>query len=106
MRRRTFARLCTLCLATLAAAVAGQAQTRDVARTPWGHPDLEGMWTNATLTTLQRAAGARDEGLLHARRGGGLGEAARARRPTPTVRCAPVKSARTTTRSSNGARAA
>ena len=54
MRRRTFARLCTLCLATLVAAVVGQAQTRDVARTPWGHPDLEGTWTNATLTPLQR----------------------------------------------------
>ena len=54
MRRRTFARLCTLGLATLAAAVSLRAQTRDVARTPWGHPDLEGTWTNATLTPLQR----------------------------------------------------
>jgi len=54
MRRLTFARLCTLALATLAAAVAVGAQTRDVARTPWGHPDLEGTWTNATLTPLQR----------------------------------------------------
>jgi hypothetical protein len=25
------------------------------ARLPWGDPDLEGIWTNATLTTLQRA---------------------------------------------------
>jgi hypothetical protein len=54
MRRRTFARLCTLGLATLAVAVSVRAQTRDVARTPWGHPDLEGTWTNATLTPLQR----------------------------------------------------
>jgi hypothetical protein len=23
-------------------------------RTPWGHPDLQGTWTNATLTPLQR----------------------------------------------------
>ena len=23
-------------------------------RTPWGHPDLQGIWTNATLTPLQR----------------------------------------------------
>jgi hypothetical protein len=25
-------------------------------RTPWGHPDLEGIWSNATLTPLQRPA--------------------------------------------------
>jgi hypothetical protein len=25
-------------------------------RTPWGHPDLQGTWTNATLTPLQRPA--------------------------------------------------
>jgi hypothetical protein len=25
-------------------------------RTPWGHPDFEGIWTNATLTPLQRPA--------------------------------------------------
>ena len=31
------------------------AQTRNQApRTPWGHPDLQGRWTNATLTTLER----------------------------------------------------
>ena len=39
-----------------AAVVTGRAQTRDVPRTPWGHPDLEGTWTNATLTQLQRPA--------------------------------------------------
>ena len=26
----------------------------DVRRTPWGDPDIEGIWTNATLTPLQR----------------------------------------------------
>ena len=26
----------------------------DVQRTPWGDPDIEGIWTNATLTPLQR----------------------------------------------------
>ena len=24
------------------------------ARTPWGHPDLQGTWTNGNLTPLQR----------------------------------------------------
>jgi hypothetical protein len=40
----------------LAAVVTARAQTQDVARLPWGHPDLEGTWTNATLTQLQRPA--------------------------------------------------
>lgn len=32
-------------------------QTRtEVPRTPWGHPDLQGRWTNATLTPLERPA--------------------------------------------------
>src|SRR5215207_7337067 len=25
-------------------------------RTPWGHPDLQGMWTNSTTTPLERPA--------------------------------------------------
>jgi hypothetical protein len=28
---------------------------QSTSRLPWGDPDLEGIWTNATLTTLQRA---------------------------------------------------
>jgi hypothetical protein len=32
------------------------AQEWSVPRTPWGHPDLEGLWTNATLTPFQRPA--------------------------------------------------
>jgi hypothetical protein len=28
---------------------------QNTSRLPWGDPDLEGIWTNATLTTLQRA---------------------------------------------------
>lgn len=35
----------------LAAATSAQDSVR---RTPWGDPDLEGIWTNATLTPLQR----------------------------------------------------
>jgi hypothetical protein len=42
----------SLCVATLLiSAVHGQT----TGRLPWGDPDLEGIWTNATLTTLQRA---------------------------------------------------
>jgi hypothetical protein len=44
-----------LALITLAVA-ASRAQTREMPRLPWGDPDLEGTWTNATLTQLQRPA--------------------------------------------------
>jgi hypothetical protein len=40
----------------LAAAVSAQAP-----RTPWGDPDLQGKWSNATLTPLQRPAELRDK---------------------------------------------
>src|SRR5688572_4561365 len=36
------------------AAVAGQ-ETR-APRTPWGHPDLQGLWNAATMTPLERSA--------------------------------------------------
>ena len=35
---------------------AAGAQSPRVPRTPWGDPDLQGLWTNATLTPLQRPA--------------------------------------------------
>jgi hypothetical protein len=46
------AALVGVCSATLLF-ISVHAQT--TARLPWGDPDLEGIWTNATLTTLQRA---------------------------------------------------
>ena len=36
----------------------GQAQAL---RTPWGDPDLQGKWSNATLTPLQRPAELKDK---------------------------------------------
>lgn len=38
------------------APAAGQAtpKTRPSARTPWGDPDLQGLWTNATITPFER----------------------------------------------------
>jgi hypothetical protein len=41
-------------LAGIASASLAVAQEWTVQRTPWGHPDLEGLWTNATLTPFQR----------------------------------------------------
>ncbi len=64
MNCRYFGLLGTLAL--LAAPVAGQVpaagphsaklETPAVPRTPDGHPDLQGIWTNATITPLERPA--------------------------------------------------
>jgi len=35
-----------------------------VPRTPDGRPDLQGVWTNATLTPLERPANLRDRAFL------------------------------------------
>ncbi len=49
------------CLAALAFASIAQGQAAPPrpgsARTSWGHPDLQGNWSNATLTPLERPAG-------------------------------------------------
>jgi hypothetical protein len=41
---------------TPAAAPRAKAKTWTVPRTPDGHPDLQGIWTNATITPLERPA--------------------------------------------------
>jgi hypothetical protein len=38
------------------AAQEGSHSTSSVPRTPWGHPDLQGVWSNATITPLERPA--------------------------------------------------
>ena len=38
------------------AAKAAPANTSGELRTPWGHPDLQGIWTNSTITPLERPA--------------------------------------------------
>ena len=43
-----------LALALLMAPAAASAQTDDVPRTPWGVPDLGGVWDFRTLTPLER----------------------------------------------------
>ena len=51
-----------------AAATAQVAGSGDAAvpRTAWGDPDLQGLWTSATLTPLERPAGQSDRTLLTA----------------------------------------
>ncbi len=46
------ATLATLC----SGAVAAERSGYQVAKTAFGHPDLQGVWTNATITTLERPA--------------------------------------------------
>jgi hypothetical protein len=45
----------TVLLVCAAVSVFSSVYAQGPARLPWGDPDLEGIWTNATLTTLQRA---------------------------------------------------
>ena len=56
MNTRAISTLLTVIMSVLVAPVAA-AQTRDAwtpPRTPWGDADLQGLWTNATITPLQR----------------------------------------------------
>ncbi len=59
MRHSTVAALITAVAVVLAAAPAA-AQHADAgwtpARTPWGHPDLQGIWDQTTGTPPERAA--------------------------------------------------
>jgi hypothetical protein len=43
-------------IVSIAALAAGLAQSPSTIRTPDGHPDLQGTWTNATLTPVERPA--------------------------------------------------
>jgi hypothetical protein len=54
MRYRLFASLLALAVVP-GASLFGQAKTA-LPRTPDGHPDLQGTWTNATITPLERPA--------------------------------------------------
>ncbi len=54
-------------IAMAALALSGAAMAQDAyepPRTPSGDPDFQGFWTNASLTTLQRAAGYEEFGLV------------------------------------------
>jgi len=49
-----------LCLSVLP----GEAQKYVAPRTPWGDPDLEGLWSNQTSTPLERPGALRDSSTL------------------------------------------
>ena len=54
-----------VCVTTVLAPVAAGGQEA-VTRTPWGHPDLQGTYTNKTITPLQRPAELADRAELTA----------------------------------------
>ena len=53
--------------ASLALFAQSPAKKSAIARTPDGHPDLQGIWTNATLTTMERPAALKDKATLTAK---------------------------------------
>ena len=44
------------CVLGATAAAVAQSPKGQPHRTPWGHPDLQGIWTNSTITPLERPA--------------------------------------------------
>ncbi|MYC60865.1 MAG: hypothetical protein F4X09_11840, partial [Gammaproteobacteria bacterium] len=60
---RIFARISVIALALSSVATMAQ-DTYEPPRTSSGHPDFHGYWTNASLTTLQRAANYEEFGLV------------------------------------------
>jgi hypothetical protein len=52
----TLSPLAVLAQTRVAKNTAAPANGGGEARTPWGHPDLQGIWTNSTITPLERPA--------------------------------------------------
>ena len=73
-----------LALTLLLAPTAASAQTPDVPRTPWGTPDLNGVWDFRTLTPLERPEEYGDREFLTEEEARAIGAEWRHRlRPTP-----------------------
>jgi len=51
---RTIARGCVLSLLAVALSATGYAQATWAKKTPWGDPDLQGIWNNGTTTPMER----------------------------------------------------
>ena len=73
MARRKLAGTLTI-LAFLAAPVAAAAQ--DAPATPWGHPDLQGVWDFRTITPMERPEDRADQAFLTAEEAAALERAA------------------------------
>ena len=66
MKVRSLVAVVVVVLATVVAAPVAAAGQEAMPRTAWGHPDLQGTWTNKTITPLQRPAELAGRELLSA----------------------------------------
>ncbi len=79
-------------LVLLPAAAAGQSGSDGgwtAPRTAWGDPDLQGLWTSATLTPLERPAGQADRALLTDEEAAAIEQESAARRAASDGKSAP-----------------
>ncbi len=63
------AAILTLALAPISASAQSEVSTEskfEAARTPWGHPDLQGVWDRRTITPLERPERYADQPFLNA----------------------------------------
>jgi hypothetical protein len=74
--RRTAIAVVSCGILAMAVAVSAQ-KTYPAPRTPWGEPDLQGKWSYATITPLERPADQRGKDTLTAEEVAALDEAAR-----------------------------
>ena len=59
-------RYTTLAVVLLTVPALSMAQSTDAPRTPWGHPDLQGIWDFRTITPLERPEALGDLAFLTA----------------------------------------
>jgi hypothetical protein len=62
-------------VASSTATIAGQQRTK-AGQTPWGHPDLQGIWSYGVLTPLERPAALKDKEFITAEEAAALNEEA------------------------------
>ena len=80
MPRRIRVSLCIVVALFAVVSVSAQQQSPSkgkAARTPWGEPDLQGTWLNATITPFERPASLAEQSVSDGRGSGGAGEAGR-----------------------------
>ena len=70
---------------TRAASAVAAADKSTAPRTPWGHPDLQGNWTNTTTTPLERPSDFAGKTALTAAERAALDAAAARRRESPVA---------------------
>ena len=64
MNHRCLGAACTMIVVGSLLPAFATAQATGLPRTPWGDPDLQGVWDYRTITPLQRPEGQADKGFL------------------------------------------